>query len=275
MPAMRTPLRPTTSLHRRQKIVRPDAFAQIAEIDHQHDVVHAAQAFGDARQFADDGELGLQADVDRAHHLLDARDRRAAQQHDRRGNAAVAQPADVLETRLGDPADAAAQHGARHLRHAAGPLGDAEHLDAGRRAADDDRSGVALDTAEIDGDFGPDIFFPASGTVEQAGGSISGLRPATRSARNFAEPAAMVQPTWPCPVSRQRLRKRARPITGTEFGIIGPSPAHNSALLLVERARGRARSPSRTAPRYPRPVAAVEAANSAVPASRKRPPSRE
>ena len=44
-------------------------------------------------------------------------------------NAAVAQAADILEARLGDADDAAAQHGARHLRHAAGALGDAEHLE--------------------------------------------------------------------------------------------------------------------------------------------------
>jgi hypothetical protein len=140
-------------LDRRDEVVRPDAFPEVAKIDHQHDVVDAAHALGDARYFADGGELGLQADVDSAHHLLDARHRRTAQQHDRGGDAAVAQPADVFEARFGDAGDAAAQHGTRHLRHAASALGDAEDLDAGQGAAVDDGARIALDAAKVDGDL--------------------------------------------------------------------------------------------------------------------------
>ena len=43
-PTMRTPRSASTCLHRRQEVVRPDALAQIAEIDHQDDVVDARHA---------------------------------------------------------------------------------------------------------------------------------------------------------------------------------------------------------------------------------------
>ena len=219
-----------------------------------------AHALGDARQLADDGKLGLQADVDRAHDLLDARDRRAAQQHDRRGNAAVAQPADVLEAQLGDPDDAAAQHGARHLRHAAGPLGDAEHLDAGSRAAFDDRSGIALDAAEIDGDLRSGHFLPRLRN-RRAGRPDRFRACGRRPGRREISPS---RPPWSSRHGRGRCRgrdcwKRARPITGTEFGIIGLSPAQSSALLLVERAREELLGRPEQRREIPRPVAAVEA----------------
>ena len=92
--------------------------------------MHAAQPLGDPRQFLDDGEFRLQADVDGAHHFLGPRQGRAAQQHDGGLNAAFAQPADIFKARFGDAHDTPAQHGARHLRHAAGSLGDTKNLDA-------------------------------------------------------------------------------------------------------------------------------------------------
>ena len=67
--------------------------------------------------------------------------------------------ADVFERGFGDVRDAAARHGARHLRHAAGALGDAEHLDARQRAALGDGAGVALDAAKVDGDLRSRHFF--------------------------------------------------------------------------------------------------------------------
>ena len=162
MPAMRTPFSSSICSTVGMRSFGQMPSREIAEIDHQHDVVDAAHALGDARYLADGGELGLQADVDGAHHLLDARHRRAAQQHDRRIDAAVAQPADVFEARFGDAGNAAAQHGARHLRHAASALGDAEDLDAGQGAAVDDGARIALDAAKVDGDLrsGHDFLVP-------------------------------------------------------------------------------------------------------------------
>ena len=153
MPAMRTPF-----ISRTRSTVGKRSFGQMPSRKSPRSTISMMSCTRPMRSamrddLADDGKFRLQADVDRAHHLLDARDRRAAQQHDRRGNAAVAQAADVFEARFRQPDDAAAQHGARHLRHAAGALGDAEHLDAGVGAAPHHSARVALDAAEIDGDF--------------------------------------------------------------------------------------------------------------------------
>jgi hypothetical protein len=142
-------------LDSRQKFARPYAFPKVAEVDHQDDVVNAAEPRGDPRDFLDDGQFRLEAHIDVAHHIFGPGQRRAAQEHDRAGNAAVAQAMDILEPRLGDPNDAAAKHRARHLRHAAGALGHPEHLNAGRRAPLDHRPRIALDAAKIDGYRGP------------------------------------------------------------------------------------------------------------------------
>ena len=55
--------------------------------------------------------------------------------------------------------------------------------------------------------------------------SISGVRPATRSAVKRPEPQDIVQPMWPCPVFRKRFSYFVRPSTGTVVGVIGRSPA--------------------------------------------------
>jgi hypothetical protein len=115
--------------------------------------VDARHPLGHARQLADDRQLGIEADVDGRDHLLDAREWRAAQQQDRSVDAAVAQAPDILEAGLADADDAAAQHGARHLRHPAGSLGDAKDLNAGLRATAHHGLRIALDAAEINGDL--------------------------------------------------------------------------------------------------------------------------
>src|SRR5438874_2569999 len=51
--------------------------------------------------------------------------------------------------------------------------------------------------------------------------SSSGMRPLMRSATMRAVPHAIVQPMWPCPEFRKRLRWRPRPRTGGPSGVMG------------------------------------------------------
>jgi len=58
---------------------------------------------------------------------------------------------------------------------------------------------------------------------------MSGSLPLARSATSRPAPADIVQPSVPWPVLISRFSKRVRPMTGTLSGVVGLSPAQNSA----------------------------------------------
>ena len=93
--------------------------------------MHPPHPLGDPRKLADDRELGVEAYINRANNFLGARKGRAPEQHNRTIDAAFSQAANILETRLSNPDDTAAQHGVRDLGHSASALGDAEDVDTG------------------------------------------------------------------------------------------------------------------------------------------------
>ncbi len=136
---------------------------RIAEVDHQDDVVHPSEALGDTRDLADRGEFRLQADVDGAHHLLDTSERWLRSSMIGQSYAALVQAADVLEAGFGNAGDAAAQHGARHLWHAATAFGDAEDADAVLGATLHDGARIALQPSEIDRNLRPHPPLPGTG----------------------------------------------------------------------------------------------------------------
>ena len=75
-----------------------------------------------------------------------------AQKRHRPVESSRAKAVDVLETRLPDAGDPAANHGVSNLGHAAGSFGDAGHLDAGVGTEPRDRPGVPFDEVDIDAD---------------------------------------------------------------------------------------------------------------------------
>ena len=104
--------------------------------------------------------------------------------------------------------------------------------------------------------------------------SISAGRPHTTSDTALPAPQAIVQPRVPWPVLRNRLGTCVAPITGTESGVTGRSPVHNSALSKSTAPGNSALARSTTVRLRTGDIERSQPANSAVPATRRRSPRR-
>ncbi len=134
---------------RADRVGAHDALAAVAGLDHEQGAVDEALPLGGGGQRPCGLDLGDEAALGQGDDLVDLAQGGESEQHDRGLDAAGAQPADVVEARLGQHGAAAGQHGAPHLGLAADALGDPDDGDAVGRAERHDGSRVTADLLAV------------------------------------------------------------------------------------------------------------------------------
>ena len=176
-----------------QRLRRQDSFAEISEVDHQHDVVDDSSRQCCSAQSNNRRQLGVEADVRVADRVVDLVQRRCADQHQGNGDAVAANAGQVVQAGVGDLRDAAADHCSRHLGGATCRFADARHLNTLGIGRFDEDARILFDTTQVDGDGRSGHDLP----VFSEGGSRSGhSRPdGWRELDNFA-PTVVSQDTY-------------------------------------------------------------------------------
>ena len=129
----------------------PKAFAQVAEIHHQDDLVHLALLFGLFVQRTQHDNITLQADVTQLHHVGELGEHRDTNEHQRLfADTRLADRAHLADAGRGDELHAALFINAHDLRQRRHSLDDARDLDERIMAALYERCQIRCQFIEIE-----------------------------------------------------------------------------------------------------------------------------
>ena len=129
----------------------PEAFAQIAEVHHQDDLVHLTLLFRLFVECAQHGDIALQADIAQLHHLRQLREHRDTNEHQRLfADTRLAHRAHLADAGRGDELHAALFINAHDLRQRRHSLDDARDLDERIMAALYERCQIRCQLVEIE-----------------------------------------------------------------------------------------------------------------------------